>query len=57
MKRLVKYVDDLLLIAGCICILVGLAQWSIPLTWMAGGGMLISFGVLVGKLKAKNDTQ
>lgn len=56
MKRLVKYVDDLLLIAGCICILVGLAQWSIPMTWMAGGGMLISFGVLVGKLKAKNDT-
>ena len=55
MKRFVRYVDDILLIAGCACILVGLAQWSIPMTWMVGGGMLVSFGVLVGKVKAKND--
>lgn len=55
MKRLVKYLDDILLIAGCFCILFGIAQWSIPITWMIGGGMLIGFAVLAGKVGAKND--
>lgn len=51
--RLEKYIDDLLLVAGCVCILVGLAQWSPAATWIAGGVMLIIFGVMIGKVKAK----
>lgn len=53
MNFLNRYCDDLLLMLGCIAILVGLAQWNIPLTWISGGGMLIGWGVLVGKVKAK----
>lgn len=55
MKRLASYADDLLLLAGCICILVGLAQWSAVVTWIIGGMMLIGFGVMIGKIKGKHD--
>lgn len=48
-----KYADDLLLVLGCACILVGIAQWSIPATWICGGLMLIGWAMLIGKLKAK----
>lgn len=49
-----RFGDDILLVAGCGCILVGMAMVNIPLTWMAGGLMLILFGILIGKAKAKN---
>jgi hypothetical protein len=49
-----RYGDDILLVVGCGCILVGMAMVNIPLTWMAGGLMLILFGILIGKAKAKN---
>ncbi len=52
MKKLLRdYLDDLLLLAGCACILIGLAQWSAVITWIVGGGMLIGFGIMVGKVK------
>ncbi len=43
--------DDVLLLAGCGCILSGLAQWNAILTWIVAGMMLIIFGILVGKAK------
>ena len=49
MDRLKRFADDALLVAGCICILIGLAQISAAAAWVAGGVMLIGFGVLVGK--------
>jgi hypothetical protein len=52
-KAIVNFVDDALLVAGCLAVLVGLAMISIPLTWIVGGIMLIGFSVLVGKAKAK----
>jgi len=52
MKKLVRNLDDLLLLAGCACILVGLSMWSIVVTWIAAGVMLIAFGVMVAKEKA-----
>jgi len=48
-----KYLDDLLLLGGCVCILVGLVQWSVIATWITGGVMLIGFGVLIGRVKGK----
>ena len=52
MKKLFVYFDDLLLLAGCACILIGLAMWNIIVTWIAAGVMLIGFGVMVAKEKA-----
>lgn len=56
-KTLLRYLDDLLLLAGCLCVLYGLSLWSVIVTWIAGGVMLIGLAVLVGKAKAKHDTQ
>lgn len=56
MKSLLSnYSDDILLVAGCVCILVGLAQWNFVITWIVAGIMLIGFGVLIGKGKGLND--
>lgn len=52
-----NYLDDVLLLMGCICILVGLSMWSAIATWIVGGGMLIGFGVLIGKVKGRNVNQ
>jgi hypothetical protein len=50
MKRILSnYLTELLLLAGCVCILVSLAQWSLMITWLAGGWMLIGWAFLVGK--------
>ena len=43
-----KHLDDVLLVAGCGCILNGLAMWNVIATWIAAGIMLIVFGVLTG---------
>jgi hypothetical protein len=51
-KFLRNYLDDLLMLAGCGCVLVGLALWSPIATWIAAGLMLIGFGVLIGKVKS-----
>lgn len=53
-KRLIRYTDDMLLVTGCLCILYGLSIWSEIATWLAAGGMLIGFGVMVGKAKANH---
>jgi hypothetical protein len=47
-------IDDVFLLAGCACILYGLALWSVILTWIVAGLMLIIAGVLIGKVKAKH---
>lgn len=46
------FIDDLLLVAGCVAILVGLAQWNLVITWVVAGLMLIGWGVLIGKVKS-----
>jgi hypothetical protein len=46
---LTSLADDLLVLAGCVCILVGLAQWNSTVTWVVAGGMLIVFGYIYGK--------
>ena len=50
-KFLQDYLDDLLLLAGCGCILFGLSRWNSAITWLAAGAMLICFGVMVGKAR------
>jgi len=53
-KFLSKFFDDLLLVAGCLCVLQGLSLWNPVVTWIAAGVMLIVFGVLIGKAKANH---
>lgn len=54
MRILARFADDLLLLAGCVFILYGLSLWSAIITWIMAGVMLIGFGVLIGKVKAKH---
>jgi hypothetical protein len=54
MKTFWKFLDDILLITGCICILIGLSKWSEIITWIAAGMMLICLGVLVGRKLSKH---
>lgn len=51
-----KNVDDLLLIAGCVCIVLGVGMLSIPAALIVAGIALIAFGFLVGKKMANDGT-
>jgi len=46
--------DDILLAAGCVCIVIGVGLVSIPAALIVAGLALIGFGFLVGK-KMAND--
>jgi hypothetical protein len=48
-KILKSYLDDLFFMLGCLCILKGLSMWSVIVTWIAAGIMLIFFGFLAAK--------
>jgi hypothetical protein len=52
MKAL-NFLDDFLLLAGCLCVLIGVSQVSVVATWILGGLMLIGWGVLIGFLQNK----
>jgi hypothetical protein len=59
MKRFLRnYLDDILLILGCGCILIGLAQWNAVIAWIVAGLMLIGFGFwyefLIGKARRRD---
>lgn len=47
-----RYADDMLLLAGCACVVVGVAQISGPLAWIVAGIMLIGLAALIGKAKS-----
>lgn len=51
--KILKFLDDILLFTGCICILYGLSLWSVIVTWIVGGLMLIAWSVLIGKVMSK----
>lgn len=53
MTIFLRFFDDFLLLAGCICILYGVWMLNPIVFWLVAGAMLIGFGVLVGKVKAK----
>lgn len=58
MKRIVsQFLDDILLVAGCACVLYGLSLWSAIITWIVLGLILIGLAVLVGMRKARNATE
>lgn len=54
MKLIASLLDDILLLAGCVCILYGLSLWNAVITWIAGGLMLIGLAVLVGRMRKRN---
>lgn len=56
-KILYHWIDDIFLLVGCVCVLVGVSMWSVPLTWLIGGLMFIGYGVLFGLEKARNAAQ
>ncbi len=47
-----NYFDDMLVLAGCAAILIGLSLWNIVVTIVVAGSMLIGFGLLVGKARS-----
>jgi hypothetical protein len=52
-KFLERWDEELLLLAGCGCILYGLSIWSPVITWIIAGIMLGCFAVLIGKMRVK----
>ena len=54
LKHLSPYLDDLLIVAGCVLILIGTYLVHPVATWFVAGGMLIALGVLIG-LGGRND--
>lgn len=54
MPRLSKNLDDILLVCGCICILIGVAQFSPAAAWICAGLMFIAFAYLIAKKNASN---
>ena len=45
---LIKFLDDLFILAGCGLIVIGTYQICPVATWFVGGVTLVLFGVLVG---------
>jgi len=54
MKAITAILDDFLLLAGCGCLLYGLSLWSIIITWIVGGLILIGLAIIVSKAKANH---
>ncbi len=50
-KILDKYLDDMLVFSGCLVVLVGLSRWNTVITLVVAGMMLISLGLLVGRVR------
>ena len=57
MNFLAKYGDDMLLIAGFTCIVVGVAQIFIPAAWIMAGLLLTAFAFVFGKAIGKANKQ
>lgn len=55
--NLKKNLDDVFLIAGCVCIVFGVGMVSIPAALIVAGIALIGFGFLVGKKMANGIDQ
>lgn len=53
MRRMSRFIDDILVVAGCGCVLYGMAQFSPILAWIVGGIMLIGAGLAIGKAMSK----
>jgi len=56
LPMLLKFLDDILFIIGCVCILIGLSLWSAAVTWIAAGVMFICFGLLYAR-KTAHDSE
>ncbi len=48
------YVDDVLLILGCACIVIGVAMLNVPAAVIVCGVLLIGLAVIVGKVEGLN---
>lgn len=55
-RLILAVIDDLLLLAGCICILYGLSLWNVVVTWIVAGLMLIVIAVLIGRARGRHVT-
>jgi len=53
MMKILNYVDDVLILAGCGLVTYGTYLVSPIATWFVGGAVLIILGVLVGIGRSK----
>jgi len=49
-----KFLDDILMLAGCACIIYGLSLWNLVVTWIVAGMILIGLAYLVGKARVNH---
>lgn len=57
MKSLRNNLDDLLLMAGCGCVLYGLSMWNAVITWVVGGLMLGGWAFMLGKVESNESAE
>ena len=57
MKWLGNYISDGCLLAGCGCIVYGLAQWNAIVAWVVAGLLLIAWGISIGIVRAKRSEE
>jgi hypothetical protein len=50
MRRLGRFVfafsDDMLALAGFVCVAYGLSLWSVPAAWVTSGALLIAVAIM-----------
>jgi hypothetical protein len=51
---LARFLDDILILAGCACILYGLSLWNVVVTWIVAGLILIGLAYLIGKARSNH---
>jgi hypothetical protein len=51
-KFIENYLEDALVLAGCLAVLIGLSLWNTVVTLVVAGAMLIGLGLLVGKARS-----
>jgi len=49
-----KFLDDILILSGCILVVYGVSLIYIPAAWIAAGVLFIGFGVIFGIGNEKN---
>lgn len=55
--KVIRYLDDILLLVGGVLIVVGIWQIYRPAAFVVAGLMLIGLAYLIGKVKAKDVTK
>jgi hypothetical protein len=55
MNMVKEYIDEILLLAGCGCIVYGLALWNATVAWVAAGLLMFGWAFLIGKVRSSSN--